>query len=70
MIPNLPAPEASDTTSRSSDGTYTLDGGASFTKCGHDARVAIGAILGARDKPIPDWIERVYRPHVQAGATP
>ncbi|NME81028.1 hypothetical protein [Rhodococcus sp. 105337] len=48
---------------------YTLDGGASFTQCGHNARVATGAILEARDKPVPDWIERVYRPYAQADPT-
>ncbi|MFZ3395202.1 hypothetical protein TVH25_18255 [Rhodococcus sp. 7Tela_A2] len=48
---------------------YTLDGGASFTQCGHNARVALGAILEARDKPVPDWIERVYRPYAQADPT-
>ncbi|MFD0449603.1 hypothetical protein ACFQZK_00815 [Rhodococcus aetherivorans] len=48
---------------------YTLDGGSTSTTAGHNPRVAIGALLDARTKPIPEWIERIYRPYAQARAT-
>ncbi|ETT23464.1 SNF2-related protein [Rhodococcus rhodochrous ATCC 21198] len=48
---------------------YTLDGGSTSTTAGHNPRVAIGALLDARAKPIPEWIDRIYRPYAQARAT-
>ncbi|KDE10029.1 helicase-related protein [Rhodococcus aetherivorans] len=48
---------------------YTLDGGGTFTTAGHNPRVALGALLDARTKPIPEWIDRIYRPYAQARAT-
>ncbi|NCL75738.1 hypothetical protein AIIKEEIJ_03208 [Rhodococcus sp. YH1] len=93
IIPNLPAPQASDLAARFSDGAaycalklndrltskvsylpargwdYTLDGGGTFVTCGRNARVAVGALLEAGNIPIPEWIERVYRPYAQARAT-
>ncbi|MFL1596150.1 DEAD/DEAH box helicase family protein [Rhodococcus ruber] len=48
---------------------YTLDGDSTSTTAGHNPRVAIGALLDARTKPIPEWIERIYRPYAQARAT-
>ncbi|QRI79237.1 MULTISPECIES: helicase-related protein [Rhodococcus] len=48
---------------------YTLDGGSTSTTAGHNPRVAIGALLDARNIEIPEWIERIYRPYAQARAT-
>ncbi|OLL16161.1 DEAD/DEAH box helicase family protein (plasmid) [Rhodococcus sp. M8] len=48
---------------------YTLDGGGTSTTAGHNPRVVIGALLDARTRPIPEWIERIYRPYAQARAT-
>ena len=48
--------------------SYRLSSGASVT-CSRDPRVAVGALLEARNKPIPEWIERVYRPYTRARAT-
>ncbi|WP_416063844.1 helicase-related protein [Rhodococcus indonesiensis] len=48
---------------------YTLDGGSTSTTAGHNPRVAIGALLDARTKPIPEWIERIYRPYAGARTT-
>ncbi|MBM4608445.1 hypothetical protein GS416_10375 [Rhodococcus hoagii] len=48
---------------------FTLNGGGTSTTCGRDPRVAVGAILDARSLPIPEWIERVYRPYAQARET-
>lgn len=48
---------------------FTLNGGGTSTTCGRDPRAALGAILDARSLPIPEWIERVYRPYAQARET-
>ncbi|MDV6296465.1 helicase-related protein [Rhodococcus aetherivorans] len=48
---------------------YTLDGGGTSTTAGHNPRVALGALLDARTKPIPEWIGRIYRPYAGARAT-
>lgn len=47
---------------------YSLDGGGTSVTCSDNARIAVGALLAARNKPIPEWIDRAFQPYAAARA--